>query len=164
MALLGAGTLLMLVASFGVVRMPDVYLRLSVASKASTLGLVFLVVAAPLSLNDLGTFSRVAAVVLFVFLTAPVAAHMIGRAAYLAGVPIWKETIHDDLRGKYNLETGALASQSGESSADEGLITQPPDPSQPEDGKTDDPRMARQIALAASHQPALGLPLFRRGL
>ena len=98
---LSCGTLLMLVASFGIVRMPDTYLRLSVASKASTLGLVLLVIAVPLSVNDLGTMSRVVAVVLFVFLTAPVAAHMIGRAAYVAGVPLWNETIHDDLHGKY---------------------------------------------------------------
>lgn len=127
MALLSFGTLLMLVAAFGVVRMPDVYLRLSVASKASTLGLVLLVVAVPLSLNDLGTLSRVAAVVLFVFLTAPVAAHMIGRAAYVAGIPVWKETIHDDLKGKYHAETRALASQTQGLGLDEEPNLNPPE-------------------------------------
>jgi multicomponent Na+:H+ antiporter subunit G len=102
---LSCGTLFMLVASFGIVRMPDVYLRLSVAAKASTLGLVLLVIAVPLAVNDLGTMSRVIAVVLFVFLTSPVAAHMIARAAYVGGVPLWSETVHDDLRGKYKRST-----------------------------------------------------------
>lgn len=128
MALLSFGTLLMLVASFGIVRMPDVYLRLSVASKASTLGLVFLVVAVPLSLNDLGTLSKVAAVVLFVFLTAPVAAHMIGRAAYVVGVPVWKETVHDDLRGKYHPDTHALASDGEAAAQPEDTLPQAGDP------------------------------------
>ncbi|MCW5964258.1 MAG: monovalent cation/H(+) antiporter subunit G [Bryobacterales bacterium] len=134
MALLSFGTLLMLVAAFGVVRMPDVYLRLSVASKASTLGLVFLVVAVPLSLNDLGTLSRVAAVVLFVFLTAPVAAHMIGRAAYVAGVPVWKETIHDDLKGKYHPDTRALASQTESHGSDQESSMHPPESSNASQG------------------------------
>ena len=35
---------------------------------------------------------RAAGVILFFFLTAPVAAHMMGRAAYRVGVPLWEGT------------------------------------------------------------------------
>jgi multicomponent Na+:H+ antiporter subunit G len=49
-------------------------------------------------------------VVVFVFVTAPVGAHMIGRAAYLSGVPLWEGTLSDDLKGRYDAQTHSLAS------------------------------------------------------
>jgi multicomponent Na+:H+ antiporter subunit G len=49
----------------------------------------------------------------FFFLTAPVAAHMIGRAAYLIGVPLWKGTIVDELSGHYDRRTNDLTSGPG---------------------------------------------------
>ena len=45
----------------------------------------------------------------FVFLTAPVAAHMIARASYFVGVPLWEGTIIDELRGHYDRRTHRLA-------------------------------------------------------
>jgi multicomponent Na+:H+ antiporter subunit G len=47
----------------------------------------------------------------FVFQTAPVAAHMIGRAAYLMGVTPWRGTKRDELEGRYDPETQTLAGQ-----------------------------------------------------
>ena len=38
----------------------------------------------------------------FFFLTAPVTAHLVGRASYFIGVPLWKGTVMDELRGKYD--------------------------------------------------------------
>jgi multicomponent Na+:H+ antiporter subunit G len=43
----------------------------------------------------------------FVLLTAPVAAHMIGRAAYLTGVPLWEKTVCDELREQRHEETSS---------------------------------------------------------
>ena len=50
---------------------------------------------------DIGVTVRVLAITLFVFLTAPVSAHMIGRAGYQVGVKFWKGTVQDDLKDKY---------------------------------------------------------------
>ena len=49
--------------------------------------------------------SAVVAVVTFILLTAPVAAHVIGRAAYFVGVPLWEGTVKDVLRDKYDPKT-----------------------------------------------------------
>jgi hypothetical protein len=49
-------------------------------------------------------------VVVFIFVTAPVAAHMLGRAAYVSGVPLWEGTLSDDLKGRYHATTHSLAS------------------------------------------------------
>jgi multicomponent Na+:H+ antiporter subunit G len=46
---------------------------------------------------------------MFFLLTAPVAAHMIGRAAYFVGVPLWSGTITDELRGHYDMKTHRLS-------------------------------------------------------
>ena len=97
-ALMTIGAVLMLVAGVGIVRLPDLYMRMSATTKAATLGVACLLSAAALHFDDLEVTSRAAAVVLFTLSTAPVAAHMIGRAAYRAGVPLWERTVCDELK------------------------------------------------------------------
>lgn len=95
--LLLVGSIFMLLAAVGVVRMPDLYLRMQTATKAATLGLASLALALALALGDVESALTALTLVVFFFLTAPVAAHMIGRAAYRSGVPLWEATRHDDL-------------------------------------------------------------------
>ena len=99
------GTFFMVVAGVGIVRMPDLFMRLSASTKASTLGVLFIFTATTIYFHEFGATSRILATVVFVLLTAPVAAHKIGRAAYLENVPLWKGTRHDELRGKYRPDT-----------------------------------------------------------
>ena len=65
--------------------------------------------AVTLYFDDLGTTSKAVAIIFFVSLTAPVAAHMIGRSAYFDGVPLWEKSIIDELKGRYDLETQKLS-------------------------------------------------------
>jgi hypothetical protein len=58
-----------------------------------------------LRFNDFAIAVRALAIVVFMFSTAPVAAHMIGRAAYLSGVPLWEGTLSDEMHGCYDAET-----------------------------------------------------------
>jgi len=55
-------------------------------------------------------FARGVAIVLFIMLTTPIAAHAIGRAGYMVGVPLWDGTIKDELRDNYDLNTHSLQS------------------------------------------------------
>ncbi len=104
------GALFILLAAIGVIRMPDLYLRISVTTKAATLGIGLLLIAAATYFNEFGISSRVAAIILFMLLTAPVGAHMIGRASYFTGVKLWKHSKVDDLKGKYHPKSHELAS------------------------------------------------------
>lgn len=106
--LLLAGTFFMVVAGLGVLRMPDVYLRMSCTSKAATLGAGCLLGAVAVHSEDVALAVRALATVAFVLLTAPVAAHLIGRAAYRLGVPLWAGSFCDELRGAYGAD-GTLA-------------------------------------------------------
>lgn len=110
-ALLLLGAFLMLLAAVGLVRLPDIFLRMSAATKASTLGAALLLLGAALHFEDLGTTSRAIATIVFLFITAPVAAHRIARAAYFDGSPLWEGTVLDELRGHYDRKTHELASQ-----------------------------------------------------
>jgi monovalent cation/proton antiporter MnhG/PhaG subunit len=108
-ALMIIGAAFALLAGAGVVRMPDLFTRMQAATKASTLGIGCLVLAVPIHFGELGITTRAIATIIFVFLTAPVAAHMIARAAYFVGVPLWERTIIDELHGHYDRRTHKLA-------------------------------------------------------
>lgn len=88
-----AGTFFILSSSIGIVRFPDVYTRLHTATKASTLGIAFILIAAFLYLYAAHSIvsGKLLLAIVFILLTAPVSAHMIGRAAHANGVkPVLK--------------------------------------------------------------------------
>lgn len=102
------GSVFMVIAAIGIVRLPDLFMRMSANTKAASLGVGLILLAAALYFDDSEVTSRIIAVIVFLLLTSPVAAHMIGRAAYFDGVPLWKGTIIDELKGHYNIETHDL--------------------------------------------------------
>lgn len=77
-----AGAALVLLAGVGVLRFPDLYSRMHAATKAATLG--FLLVAVGTAIELEGNLAKLVLAVLLVFITAPVAAHLLGRSAYRA--------------------------------------------------------------------------------
>jgi multicomponent Na+:H+ antiporter subunit G len=95
--LLSIGALFAVIAAVGILRMPDFYMRISATTKASTLGATFILGATALYFDDAAVTGKIVAIIAFVILTTPVAAHMIGRAAHRSGVPLWKESVRDDL-------------------------------------------------------------------
>jgi multicomponent Na+:H+ antiporter subunit G len=83
-ALVVLGLLVMTVGVYGVVRMPDTYTRLHVASKMVFLGAMPLLLASALT-GGQEVILRVILIGFFLLVTTPVSAHMVGRAAYLRG-------------------------------------------------------------------------------
>jgi multicomponent Na+:H+ antiporter subunit G len=110
--LMALGGALMLLAGVGIVRMPDLFTRMHVATKSATLGVGCVLSAVAVYFGDVGVFTRALLVILFFFLTAPVGAHLIGRAGYIVGTPLWDGTKWDELKGKYDHENHTLDSPS----------------------------------------------------
>lgn len=108
--LLIVGASFLLLAAFGLLRMPDLFMRMSSASKGTTLGVGCMLLAVGVHFPGFGITTRAIAGILFFFTTTPVAAHMTARAAYFIGVPLWKESVRDDLQGRYDLITHQLES------------------------------------------------------
>ncbi len=111
MVLSTIGSLFILVAAYGILRMPDFYLRLSVTIKAATLGVGLLLFSAAYYFTEFSVTTKVIAIIFFLIITAPVAGHMIARTAYIIGVELWKNTVIDELRGKYHKSTHELEGQ-----------------------------------------------------
>jgi multicomponent Na+:H+ antiporter subunit G len=92
------GSLFLLLAALGSIKFPDFFTRMAAISKASTLGtacLLFAPVAAQFSWHASGATLFALA---FLFLSAPVASHLLGRAAYKQKVPLFKNTQIDEWR------------------------------------------------------------------
>ncbi|MCM3004402.1 monovalent cation/H(+) antiporter subunit G [Priestia koreensis] len=98
------GALLSLVTTIGLFRLPDTYTRSHAASKSATLGIMAVLSGTALFFwVDKGFLSgRLILGIIFIFVTSPVAGHLIARAAYKTNVPLWEKTVHDDLKGKYD--------------------------------------------------------------
>ncbi|WP_018752076.1 monovalent cation/H(+) antiporter subunit G [Paenibacillus sanguinis] len=102
-----AGSVIGLLSVFGLIRLPDLYLRAHAATKSATLGVLLILsgVFFYFTLYLEHTSLKLLLGIAFVFLTSPVAGHLSGRAAYRSGVPLWENTIRDDLNNKLEQKT-----------------------------------------------------------
>ena len=90
LSLLGAA--FFLIAALGVLRFPDLLMRMHAATKAGAFGGALMLAAAALCFGTPGVFIKCLLILVFFYLTAPVAGHMLGRAGYRSGVPLAPQT------------------------------------------------------------------------
>ncbi len=83
------GALFSVAAGIGIVRLPDVFTRMHAATKVGTLGSGLILVAAAGVFADPAVVLRCVLIVVFLLMTAPIGAHMIGRAALRIGIVPW---------------------------------------------------------------------------
>lgn len=86
------GVLFVVIGAVGLLRLPDFYIRISAITKAATVGVACIMIGVALYYNEMSMAFKAFAVILFLLITSPIAAHIIGRAAYNGGVPLWKKT------------------------------------------------------------------------
>ena len=89
------GSITMLLAAVGIYRMPDFYNRIQVATKASTLGLLQILIGVGFMMP--GWTPKLIVLFLFVLFTNPISSHIVARAAYFTKVPLTKKTQVDKL-------------------------------------------------------------------
>ena len=85
-ALLLLGAVFSLLASIGLLRLPDLYTRLHAASKAGIVGSGLMLIAAGLATQDAAILLRTFLGLLFMLLATPLSAHLLARAARKSGV------------------------------------------------------------------------------
>ena len=114
------GAIFALIAGIGLVRLPDFYVRMHAATKAGVLAAGLVLVAVAVEARMLEITARAISGVLFLFITAPIAAHLLARAAYASGVKMWDRSGPDDLKDRYDFahETLAGTGQTSEPSRD----------------------------------------------
>ena len=94
------GSLFILIAAFGIVRMPDLLIRMHAATKAGTLGAGLILVAVMFHFQNLQVTFEALLTILFIFFTAPIASHLLARSAYFKGLKLAKITVIDELKIK----------------------------------------------------------------
>ena len=94
------GTFFSFLSAIGLLRLPDVYTRSHAASKSTTLGVLCTLFGTFLYflVSDSYISIRLILGIFFVFLTAPVSAHMISRSAYRSNVKLADVSVQDDLK------------------------------------------------------------------
>lgn len=80
-----AGAFLTFAAGMGVVRFPSLLARMHTVTKPQVLGLVLLLLALALRVRSWSAVAILVLVVVFQLVTAPVAAHLVGRAGFRTG-------------------------------------------------------------------------------
>jgi multicomponent Na+:H+ antiporter subunit G len=95
--LMVVGAIFMLLGALGVARLPDLFTRMQAATKTGTMGASCILLGTALAFGTVQASTRAGLVIAFLFLTAPVAAHLLARAGYLVGVPLFR-TQPDELR------------------------------------------------------------------
>lgn len=91
--LMALGAAFLLIAAIGVIRLPDPLQRLHSATKAGTLGTALMLVGAILS-GRVDASVKGLLTLLFLLLTLPLGAQLLGRATYISGTPL--RGIEDD--------------------------------------------------------------------
>lgn len=102
------GSVFCLLAAIGLVRMPDLLIRMHASTKAGTLGISLILLGTALSLMAFYAWLKVVIAIVFLFITGPIAAHMLARAAYFIRLPLSPLTQIDELRDHYDEETHNL--------------------------------------------------------
>lgn len=92
-----AGAVLALIAALGLQRFDDVFARMHAATKPATMGLALILIGTALVVPGPGPVAKLLLVIILQFITAPVGAHLVGRAAFRAGTELDPETVFDDL-------------------------------------------------------------------
>ena len=89
-ALLLVGSLFTLVGAIGLFRLPDVFMRLHGPTKSTTLGVGGVVVASVVYFSCQGDSTSLHELLVsaFLFLTAPISAHMLAKAAIQRQLPV----------------------------------------------------------------------------
>jgi multicomponent Na+:H+ antiporter subunit G len=99
--LLLLAAVLVLLASIGLLRLPDLPTRMHATTKSGVLAIILIMIAVGIFFGKFDVIARALAIIVFTVITAPVAAHAIGRAGYLSGVSLWSESVKDDLAEYY---------------------------------------------------------------
>ena len=105
-ALVIIGIFGMTVGIYGMLRMPDVYNKLHASSKVVFLGVMMLLLASAAT-NEAEIVYRVLLIGVFLVLTTPVAAHVIGKAAFLRGYKMEAPDAIDESEKGLNRRSGS---------------------------------------------------------
>lgn len=109
------------IAGLGLLRLPDVLIRMHATTKAGTLGVGLIVLGVSVHFSSSLVITKALLIIAFMFLTAPVGAHLIARAAYRRGIRLWGKTLLDDKAMKNDAPPEPASKKTSAETADQDL-------------------------------------------
>ena len=79
-----SGAVFMCIAALGLWRLEDLYLKMHAATKTGTLGCGLILLGAGLRIKNIHSFTEIILLIIFIGLTNPISAHLIGKLNYLS--------------------------------------------------------------------------------
>ncbi len=109
-ALLMGGGLIFLVGSMiGMLRLPDFYSRVHASGNSETLGTLLVLLGLAVYNGVSVTSAKLLVIVMFIFVGNPIGSHILAKAAYKTGHPVWtKQSLPEDLMNEVNAKGGPL--------------------------------------------------------
>ena len=92
------GSLFLLLASIGIIRMPDLYNRMQTGTKATTLGAGLFLLGIGIDMPS--WIGKILLLILFIMFTNPVSSHALARASHFIGMPLGKTDAVDELKDR----------------------------------------------------------------
>lgn len=89
------GSVFILLAAIGLLRMPDFYTRIQAGTKASTLGTILTFVGLGFIMPD--WLGKIIVLIFFILITNPISSHVLARAAHFIKTPLAKLSVSDKL-------------------------------------------------------------------
>jgi multicomponent Na+:H+ antiporter subunit G len=114
-----SGTLLILAAAIGVLRLPDVLCRSHAVAKALTLGIFLMLLGLWVDQGEKQTALKILLAIFFQIVTIPVGSHLVGLLAFQKDIPRWRQRPMDDHRAKDAECLRPSPPAAGESGADD---------------------------------------------
>lgn len=89
------GSIVFFLSALGIVRMPDVYNRIQTGTKATTLGIILVMVG--LAFLHPTWSAKLSILILFIVLTNPISSHVVARGAHFSKMKMSDKTLADKL-------------------------------------------------------------------
>ncbi len=91
------GAVFFIGSAIGMLRLPDFYSRIHASGNSETLGCILSFIGLMILEGPTLTAAKVACVFIFVILANPIGSHILSKAAYMTGHPVWTlDTAYDD--------------------------------------------------------------------
>lgn len=98
LVLIYIGIVFIVIAAIGIIKMPDVYTRMSAGTKAVTFGAGFILLGVVVHFNDTSVLLKIAAIFIFLLFSLSTSAHVIGLTAYRVKTNMTILTFLDELK------------------------------------------------------------------
>lgn len=91
------GALFVLISAIGLLRLPDLYMRMHATTKTTSMGVTLILAGIIMAYPEVTIVIKGFLIIIFIFLTAPLGTHMISKAGHLLHIKKWDRYVEDDM-------------------------------------------------------------------